>query len=126
MKKHHVAWCVAAGIITLIVWAPGCENNSDVARSPAGHPDQFSLSPSGTTLGSNDTTVAFVAVGGDRPYAWRVADEALGTISNTTEGIATYTRAGTTEGINVVVCRDGHGWEARANVVQDNSITNAP
>jgi len=111
---------IAAALIMSHV--SGCEDNTEPEHyNDAGNVSALTVSPGAKSLGAADTSASFAAGGGSPPYSWSVSDTSLGTVADTTFSIVTYSRVGSTEGVNVVRVTDANGWVAEAVVTQDQT-----
>jgi outer membrane lipoprotein SlyB len=111
MKRMLGSMVVAFGVVVVGVLLQGCENSDNLSG------DEFRVQPARVSFGTNDTTVAFTAIGGKNPLVWRITDTSLGNITG--EGrTVTYTRT-TKQGVNTVEVTDSQTWIAVATISQD-------
>lgn len=128
MRETYIK--VGLFIMLILLVTVGCEDNAD--------PDTFgeipdtgplSVSPGSATMDTNDIFVAFSVSGGTSPYRWSVSDDSLGSISNDSSAVITYSRTTGKYGVNVVTVEDKQDWTAVVLVTQiepepDNTTTN--
>ncbi len=118
---------VAILAVGLLVFAIGCENNSDT-RSEAGDSGTgFSVAPSAVSLGTPGDVIVLAVSGGAPPFTWTVSEATLGTITGldgnnqTRNQLVNYRpTAGMMAGVNTVTVQDTHGNRANATITHPN------
>ncbi|MFH0881329.1 MAG: hypothetical protein V2A34_16580 [Lentisphaerota bacterium] len=115
--RHYMMAGLLVAAALLFYLQAGCEDNSEPdSWGQADSSGPLKVTPASVDL--MDETASFTAQGGAGPYSWKVSDATLGQITETRDNRATYTRAASGTGINLISASDSHGRTASAVINQ--------
>ncbi len=118
LEKVGVTGLALCSALVFALVPVACERDSDPVPPAAADPAPLTLAPARATIPADQDVVILTARGGTRPYAWRVSDPDLGSVTDTDVGTVTYTRTAA-PGAQVVQVMDRNRWVAECVIRQE-------